>query len=1165
MFLVAAFFSGEAHADNRPICIPKEVRETIEACPAGLTAEASRRRNSGRPASHLKGQERRERVEPRPPKAGPEIRIKAGDLFGHDPSRRRSAVLLKKELAVARRLVENALPSDPRRPDYILRLSRILLEMALQQNAVVRGLDQPIFETCKTQRDESRCSRLKNEQGRAQDRLDRLRASHIRTLAQFVRDHPGYRRIDEVLFSLGYSLEELRQFDRARHVYHRLIKEHPASAYIPHAYLSFAEYYFQQGDMRAAGLFYEKIVQIPPDANRVYGYALYKQAWCRYNLEEYQEALESFVRVIEFGAAHPDAFNVSNLVGQARKEMVLAYAQVGIPARAFRFFSRYASDNKQALGMLENLGRLYEGTGRWPQAVAVYHDLMRRKPDSLRLCEWQARVTAAVVASRPKPEQLVEAQRLADIAEKTRQNQSEASPTRSCREAAASALIDLATAWHREAVGTDTQPGTNDEETMKLSARLYRLLLQQFPDLDRLRFPDIDRRHRTTRYRATYFMAELLWKMEAWDECAEAFDRVVEIEPRGAFSRDAAYAAVLCYNNVYRTTYRKDRKRLGAASADDCDNQNCPQHAPRELADTEKKMLAAFRRYLCVSPRGEHVAHIKYRRAYIHYEARHFEEAAVLFRDVAFNHRDDEVAPYAANLYLDSLNALGSRGSARNPACFEELRTSIDPLDRSFCASDDREDEDQGGLCDVLARLRCEMMRKNAEERQANQQWKSAAKIYMTIARKYPNCGRLDEVLFNAAICFEADHLLGRAIKTRTVLVEKYPNSPLAPKAVYLVGANFHALAMYDRAAEYYEIFAGKYPRQTGKDCPAKDRELGLCAGAHEALQNAVFFRLGLGDEKKAIEDAALFEKHFAARYPRDASRVKYALGSIYRRSGQWQRVAEHYRGFLDRYGSRAMPHEVIQANVEIGRAYLSLGRKSRALPFFRAASDAWFRGAADRIAKLEETKEQKERFAALARTATAEALFHQANDAYDAFMAIEFPSFRAKGRYRARRTALFQQWLNRDFARWMQRKLSAMDGTRITYDRVATLSVPGWSIAAAARVGDVYLSFVNEFREAPVPPWLEGDEELVALYFEKLDETSQHWVVQATDAYRYCLSTATKLRWFNEYSTHCETELSRLDPATYPRAAELRGDADFFYTAWAIPGAVPGTDEEGR
>ena len=69
--------------------------------------------------------------------------------------------------------------------------------------------------------------------------------------------------------------------------------------------------------------------------------------------------------------------------------------------------------------------------------------------------------------------------------------------------------------------------------------------------------------------------------------------------------------------------------------------------------------------------------------------------------------------------------------------------------------------------------------------------------------------------------------------------------------------------------------------------------------GNELGLKDAVFFRLGLGDDDAALKDAALFEKNYAKKNARETSQVIYSLASIYERQNDWQKVADHYQNYL--------------------------------------------------------------------------------------------------------------------------------------------------------------------------------------------------------------------------------------------------------------------------
>jgi len=571
-------------------------------------------------------------------------------------------------------------------------------------------------------------------------------------------------------------------------------------------------------------------------------------------------------------------------------------------------------------------------------------------------------------------------------------------------------------------------------------------------------------------------------------------------------------------------------------------------------------MMNAYRRYICFVPDSEELATIKYRQARIYYEANKYEEAAVLFRDIAWNHQDTDLAIYAANLYLDCLNIIGTQWEPNRTSCIDSLEEAIEPLWGFYC-DNEADAETNEELCRVLEQLRCDVLRKRAEANQSNGAFETAARNYVRIFRSYRECGSLDEVLWNAAINFEAARMIGSSIRVRNVLVRQYPESSLAKRAIYLIGANYQAIAAYEQAAEYYEQFAERYPREDGSDCTDADREAETCAIAHEALRDAIFFRMGLGRRHhgQAVEDAELFERNYARRHPRVTSQVVFAVGDLYRRQERWDETARHFRGYVRRFQRTGFPHQIIQAQVAIGNSHWERDDRRRARAPYEAAVAAWA-NAPEAINALEAPDGAKERYLALAKMAVSEALFHLAEYQYEAFREIEFPAFEGD-----RDLEGVNEWAQNDFAEWVVTKRAALLEAVAAYNRVAELEMPPWMIASAARIGEMYRSFVDQFRDAPIPEEIEEDPELRDIYYGALDEQSEPLVREAIDKFQFCLRTSTQVRWFNEYSQQCEQELNRLEPAQYPLAAELRRNANYRYStpAMSLPVDLDSSDEE--
>ncbi len=1146
--------------DAQNMCVAPNAKAELNQCPEG--AQQLRRGNNapmartvqGSARSHFRASERREEERRQGPR-GPSIELDTASRMNRRNVQARAWNLIRSEVRLLKRMVGNYRKNDPKRPEVLLRLADTYFEMQQILEQRVRAFDEPIYRACRKERNREKCRKLRRQQKQAEAQLERLRKEAIQTYAILVRDHPNFPKMDQVLFALAFGLEQTGQVDQARRVYYRLIRNFPNSKFIPHAYLSFAEYFFNEGDMGGALKFYKKVVDVPPERNPVYGYALYKMAWAYYNQEAFKKSLEAFVRVIEFAESNPDANDAANLARQARRELVMPYAMVGTPRKALNFFRRYANDQEQALGMLERLAELYVDTGQWPKAIQVYHELMATAPQSDRLCYWQVQVTNAVLSSKPKKERVLEIKRLVDLYNTFKERGVAQERLKECAQETATILVTTATAWHREAAGTESQPGTNDRRTMLFAAALYKLLVENFPNLDQLEYPNIDRRDWPTLYKVSYYRAELLWKMEEWAKCGPAFDRVVELNPQGEYTADAAYAAVLCYNNLYQQEYSsRERQKRDEDSEDD--------FAPREFTPLEQGMLAAFQRYVCFVPDSDDLATIKYRRARIYYEARHWEEAAVLFRDIAFNHPNTELGVYAANLYLDSLAVLGEKVEPPRVACITEIEQNIEPLWGRYCNSAQKE-ERNAELCDVLQQLRCDVLRKKAEAYQKNKEWKKAAATYVRIYRRYRECGRLDEVLYNAAINFETAKLLGNAIRVRQVLIQEFPESELSKKAIYLLGANWHAIAVYDKAADYYEQFARRFPGENGRKCSEADKEAGLCPIAHEALMNAVLFRIGLGDEEKALAGAELFERNYGRRMQRQTAQVVFAIGAIYERQRNPLKIIDHYRRFLRRYGKRALPNQVLQANIKIARAFWGRDDREKAKPYLKEAVKYWTKKrAAQKILALSEVGQaQRILYLKEAIDAVAEALFHLAEFSYREFARIPFPRYKGRGTL-----ASVNKWSQNEFKKWVEKKMAALAAAEKEYAKVAEVKVevqgvevqsPPWQIAAAARVGEMYRTFVDTFRDAPIPNEVKKNPELRDIYLGALDEQSQPLLEKAKGAFIFCLQTATNVRWFNEWSRKCEDQLNQIDPRRFPVAAELRGGAVYEFHTYAEPGPV--------
>ncbi len=1144
--------------------------------------------------------------------------------------------ILKEELKLLVRLADSTSNDDPDKADVLKRVADGYKSYSDQLNFLARDLDEKMYQAQK-KGDKQTVARFKAQQKKLDQMATESREAMIKAYVQIKNNFPEYPDYDEILFAIAYELNQLAiglededkasaYRARAREFYNELIRNHQRSRFIPHAWMSYGDYYFNEAkDPDKANRSYQKVTQWGADENPNYVIALYYQAWCLFNMQQYEDTITKFIEVMEFARLNSDEKEARAVAKRSALELVDAYAKIGNPSQAWTFFQRVGGDSAHA--MLDKLANVYYDDGQWQSAIVVLHKLEalevenQQKNNGDDLCAYQHLVTNAVIASRPKEEQLKEMQRQLGVYKKfIKDGNHDPEKVKQCAQKTAEMTWDQATHWHVEAVGTNKSPGSGNADTMTVTVGLYETILNTFDDLDNLDIPGFDEETRPTKYRVAYYIADLYWTMEKWDKCGPAFDQVVELNPTGEFTADAAYGAVLCYNKVYAEKKGKgDTDRRADLRADPSLGENCGPKCkkcqkkcrgrdkteckaacfgedkvvlkPMELSDLDKGILRSYDRYVCYVKNGQDLVNIKYRRARIYYEANHFAEASVLFRDIAINHPDSELAIFSANLHLDCLNALGDMVEPPLPQCYDDLADVVDIFIDTSKSPGQILMKDEAFASQIKS-LKVGVMRKKAESLNKRKRFKEAAEIYLAIYRDYFGIyddNGMCEVLFNTAINMEAARLVMPAILVRKKMIDAYPECEHSKKAAYYIGQNYHALQIFNTAAAHYYQFAKKYPGE---------------AEAPEALSSAIMFYIGLGDYEQAWSTVRMFEKLYKTEHPQKTATVFFSSGFIYLNEAEgkkgvdyWEPVRKHYNQYLKRYGHVKALDEQVQARVFMGDSYWFQRPKDwdRAEREYKKALAIFSAKAMDRVSENSRKAEML--------NAAAKARFHLAERTYYEFRKIRFPEFNPEKevpkrverwwkkkvgkeevarfeevrKYRRilvlwgemeRKEAKqetkkedaskqFDYWLEHRFKPWMERKTKALEEANKLFAAVVEMHVPEWEMAASARAADMQMSFMNDLYDAPLPPAFKGDEELTTIYRQSMDEKAQPFRDVAIKLYEHCLNVSTKVRWFNDNSIRCEEELNKLDPHKFPVSEEIRIQPDSEMVILDIPGPI--------
>jgi hypothetical protein len=1171
-----------AHAADSPTpggaCISEKSKDALNACAAGGGQNFDVSKHGKAPQVNFHSAPPPADLKKRDQQTKPTLPSEAMGAASRDERKNRlqsrARALLVTEISGLENLFGTTPRNAPDRPTLARRLAEDYVEL---ESAAFRE---------KTQAEVDRDSLKKTNPGAAGQKqtaanqagviLNRARTQAEKYYTLIKTDYPNYPQLDEVLYYLAYEYEQANQNDLARQAYYTLIQTRPNSKYIPNAYLAFGELFFNeaQGDPSkwdTAAQAYMQVIKYPPPENKVYGYAWYKLAYVFWNEGDFPKALNAFKKTIDYGVTYAQLPNAAKLADSARRDIIPVYALRGDPTAAYNFFHNLSGDGSgetaKTFKMMDDLGTNYLDTGHYPEAIALYKDLMARDRSGDKGCVYQAHITEATMAMKSgnKEQIKVELDNQAKVYNEYKAGNHPADSKQECANKTAALLVETAMAWHLEAVGPPGQRGTGDPRTMGLAAYFYKRVAETWnaQEFATFQFPRIVKEDWPTIYKIKYDMADLLYFQQRWNDCGPAFDAVVAENPQAPEAAEAAYASVLCYQNIYDQTHANgaDRKGAGNLPGENKAKESKSEDeklAPKTFTDNQKGMISAFNRYICyIHPAAndqqgqDQLTEVKYARARTYFEAQHWEEAGTAFRDIAMNFSDKDVGIYAAQLYLESVNVLGTHSNPPKPACFDDMAADVPKFIELYCTGEKlAKNQEQ---CTNLTKIQCDIQGLKAAKlveladkqggTQALQIYEQAGNTYYDLWRKYgeeplsqnqpPTCDKMDKIVYNAARAYQAGRLVGKAIRARMTLLNpqfRMDQSDLAKKATLEIGKNYQAIAVYDMASDWYE----KYAKMD------KTNE-----GADKALQDATLLRLELGQEDEAIADAKLFMRNYGATKPDATAAIAFAIGVHYAEKEDWDKAKGALTGSMGVI-NKAAPDIQVQAHATLAKAYThTKGGDGNAKAEYAKVRSLW-QNPQDAIARINsaypgEDEGSRQKRIGKAVTAVGEAFFYAADEAKrNEVDKIKFPEYHGPG---TKEDVL--KHVNTKVAAWLQKKKPAIEKVAAEYKKILDLqpdAPPRWVIAAGSRVGLMWGSFVDEFRAAPIPEAWKKDAELRGVYYDALDGASQpikdH---QAKPALVTCLAYSVKFEYYDDFSRSCEVWLAKNYKAEFHVVDELR------------------------
>lgn len=788
-------------------------------------------------------------------------------------------------------LIEDTPEDDPARAEYMFRLAELKYQRARYYEQRAFNYRDEAF----TIRDENPQRARVLEENAAGDLefSDQLAAEAIDLYAELYRLYAStYADIDAVLYYLGANMLQLGQNAAARTMFETLALEYPRSPFLPQAYLMLAELDFVDGEMSDALTLYNAVIQFPDSS--VYPYALYKRAWCLYNLSESTADFEGAVQqLLDAIVVAEGQEGRERLVRDALRDMTLFYSEIYPADTASAFFAEIAPG--QELDLIERLARIYGDRGLYQDSNYLYRELIAANPDSYRVVGYQTEILNNTRPGSTEVEIVRELRRLLALYEQAESFEDfDPAVHRTNTQTLERLTRQLATTYHREGQVT-------------ANTQLYALAYELYGDYMR-HFADISEHG----YSMWVYYGDLLFRDENYLEAARAYERALELsDGTGQYDERATFAACIAYSRMLPDANPADAQGVATSNADDLP----PEPQPVEIPEDYTRMIAACDRYRDMDSSEETAVQIEYITAYMYYEFHHLDEAIDRFGQLAMNryHVDPVRARVSAELLLDSL-ALKRR--------FTEMSEWI----RTFQANDTI---NQGELASRLVMLSAQVDFLVCRGLHSDAEYEEAGLCYIDFAENHFESELLCRAFFNAALAFEAAAKLDYSLSAHDFLIQYCPDSDLVPETLFELGRTYQRMAMYRTAAEYYE----QYVETPGPGEHVRD-----------ALIEASQFRAGLGDWDQAVTDLRTFmrvaddddEEQRAA-----IAEAAFQVARVYHDSGAERDAIDAYERFIDDHGD-ILPQRAVEAHVNIADLYEEREYPDRAAQWYASTVTYW-------------------------------------------------------------------------------------------------------------------------------------------------------------------------------------------------------------------------------
>lgn len=660
----------------------------------------------------------------------------------------------------------------------------------------------------------------------------------------FLRDYPRDSKISQALFFLGYNHFELGDTDKGAFYYGRLTKEFPKSPFIGEAHFALGEFYFENEKWASAYKEYSNLIK--DKRHRLHTFALYKGAWCLYRSGKTEQGIQYLDFIVKGGANQSTGalsggkrLNTSRLEGEALRDLVIFFADIGDTKRAVNYFRNI--NTKEARNNIEKLAYFYADKGNRDGSRDVFRMLITQDPTAKKAFEYQYQIVQNYFYAKNSPQFKEELYRwISEFDKKSAWYQANQSD-----EAFVANSVKLREQTLRNYILQQHQTAQNSRASYsrQTANEGYKLYFQQFADS-----PNAADMH--------FFYGELLYDIGKYDEASTEYSWVVENAPESKFASKSSQNILLSIEKALPKDSEL-QKRVGDSIE------------PIAMEPKVERFIKYATWYIQKYPQSDKDAEIRFRIGRLYYQTNNFAPAEKYFKEIVQKHSKTKYSEYSANLLLDIYNL------KKDYAGLEKMGTELlanDSISGTKAGQDIRQVLEKASF-------------KKAQDLELEKKYYDSATQFQVFAQQNPKSELVTMALFNAGVNYERAGKNTDAIRNykKVVAANDKSSANLRPKAQKLLAKLYQDSGQFEDSAALFKKIAAENPKD-----PLVPNYLFNAAVMYEAL----------GKTTEAVN--SYIEYINANKNRAENANTLFNIAQIQRKSKAMHAAYAHYKEYVE-------------------------------------------------------------------------------------------------------------------------------------------------------------------------------------------------------------------------------------------------------------------------